>query len=65
MKLTPEKKYQLILDISHKVRDTLDLDEIMALSGRIAVMYEGQIVGIVPRQTPVQELGLMMTGAKR
>ena len=29
MKLTPEQKYQLILDISHKVRDTLDLDEIM------------------------------------
>jgi len=29
MKLTPEKKYQLMLEISHKVRDTLDLDEIM------------------------------------
>ena len=29
MNLTLEKKYQLLLDISHKVRDTLDLDEIM------------------------------------
>jgi phosphoserine phosphatase RsbU/P len=29
MKLTLEKKYQLLLDISHKVRDTLDLDETM------------------------------------
>ena len=29
MKLTPEEKYQLIREISHKVRDTLDLDEIM------------------------------------
>jgi serine phosphatase RsbU (regulator of sigma subunit) len=29
MDLTPEKKYQLLLEISHKVRDTLDLDEIM------------------------------------
>jgi phosphoserine phosphatase RsbU/P len=29
MELTLEKKYQLLLDISHKVRDTLDLDEIM------------------------------------
>ena len=29
MELTTEKKYQLLLDISHKVRDTLDLDEIM------------------------------------
>ncbi len=29
MNLNLEKKYQLLLDISHKVRDTLDLDEIM------------------------------------
>jgi phosphoserine phosphatase RsbU/P len=29
MGLTAEKKYELLLDISHKVRDTLDLDEIM------------------------------------
>ena len=29
MDLTLENKYQLLLDISHKVRDTLDLDEIM------------------------------------
>jgi phosphoserine phosphatase RsbU/P len=29
MKLTPEKKYRLILDIAQKVRDTLDLDQIM------------------------------------
>lgn len=42
-----------------------DLDEVMALSDRIAVMYEGQIVGLVPPNTPVAELGLMMTGAKR
>jgi simple sugar transport system ATP-binding protein len=42
-----------------------DLDEIMQLSDRIAVMYEGEIVGIVPPNTPVDELGLMMAGAKR
>jgi simple sugar transport system ATP-binding protein len=42
-----------------------DLDEVMALSERIAVMYEGQIVGVVPPDTPVEEVGLMMTGAKR
>ena len=42
-----------------------DLDEVMALSDRIAVMYEGQIVGLVPPTTPVAEVGLMMTGAKR
>ncbi len=42
-----------------------DLDEVLALADRIAVMYEGEIVGIVPPQTPVDELGLMMAGAKR
>ena len=29
VKLTPQKKYELLLDISHKVRDTMDLDEIL------------------------------------
>lgn len=40
-----------------------DLDEIRALSDRIAVIYEGKIVGIVdgPTSTPAQ-LGLMMAG---
>ncbi len=40
-----------------------DLDEIRALSDRIAVMYEGQIVGIVDGRTSSAEaLGLMMAG---
>ena len=40
-----------------------DLDEILALSDRIAVIYEGQIMDIVPREkaTP-QKLGLLMAG---
>ena len=42
-----------------------DLDEIMQLSDRIAVMYEGEIVGIVEPRTPVDELGLMMAGATK
>ncbi|MCL4395786.1 MAG: ABC transporter ATP-binding protein [Chloroflexi bacterium] len=42
-----------------------DLDEILALADRIAVMYEGEIVGIVPPTTAVDDLGLMMAGAKR
>jgi len=29
------------------------------------VMYEGEIVGVVPPNTPVDQLGLMMAGAKR
>jgi len=28
-------------------------------------MYEGEIVGIVPPNTPIDDLGLMMAGAKR
>ncbi len=40
-----------------------DLDEIFALSDRIAVMYEGEIVGIRdPEKTTPEELGLMMAG---
>ncbi len=40
-----------------------ELDEIMALSDRIAVMYRGQIVAIVPRAEATREdLGLLMAG---
>jgi simple sugar transport system ATP-binding protein len=43
-----------------------DLDEIMSLSDRIAVMYEGKIVGIVPAaKAKIREIGLMMAGAKQ
>jgi ABC-type uncharacterized transport system ATPase subunit len=42
-----------------------DLDEVMALSDRIAVMYEGEIVGIVPPNTARDDLGLMMAGATK
>lgn len=45
---------------------SLELDEVMNLSDRILVMYEGEIVGEVdPKQTTLQELGLYMSGAKR
>lgn len=40
-----------------------DLDEIRALSDRIAVMYEGNLMGIVDRdEATVEQLGLMMAG---
>jgi len=42
-----------------------ELDEIYALSDRIAVIYEGRIVGFVPPDTPEAELGLMMAGGGR
>ncbi len=45
---------------------SLELDEVMSLSDRILVMYEGEIVGeLDPNKTNVQELGLYMAGAKR
>jgi ABC-type uncharacterized transport system ATPase subunit len=39
-----------------------ELEEIYALSDRIAVMYEGQIVGFCSPDTPEDEIGLMMAG---
>lgn len=40
-----------------------DLDEIVALSDRIAVLYEGRIMGIVERnQATLEQIGLMMAG---
>jgi ABC-type uncharacterized transport system ATPase subunit len=41
-----------------------DLDEIRNLSDRIAVMYEGQIIGIVGRETSIEDIGLMMAGVQ-
>ena len=42
-----------------------ELDEVVALADRIAVMYEGRIVGIVTADTPRDVLGLMMAGEAR
>ncbi|WP_454138809.1 ABC transporter ATP-binding protein [Microbacterium paulum] len=39
-----------------------ELDEVSALADRIAVMYRGTVVGIVPGDTPRDTLGLMMAG---
>ena len=45
---------------------SLELDEVMNLSDRILVMYEGEIVGeFDPKQITIEELGLYMAGAKR
>jgi simple sugar transport system ATP-binding protein len=43
-----------------------DLDEILALADRIAVMYEGRIVGEVDAsKASVEEIGLLMAGGDR
>ncbi|WP_422487014.1 ABC transporter ATP-binding protein [Gudongella sp. DL1XJH-153] len=45
---------------------SLELDEVMNVSDRILVIYEGEIVGeLDPKETTTQELGLYMAGAKR
>jgi simple sugar transport system ATP-binding protein len=42
-----------------------ELEELLALSDRLAVIYGGQIMGIVPTdQADINEIGLMMTGSK-
>lgn len=41
-----------------------ELDEVFALADRIAVMYKGEIVGIVTPEVSREKLGLMMAGIK-
>ena len=61
--------HRCLLDERAKGTATLliseDLDEILALSDRIAVIYEGEIVGVVNRaDADVETLGLMMAGVQ-
>ncbi|UTT41743.1 ABC transporter ATP-binding protein [Exiguobacterium aurantiacum] len=45
---------------------SFELEEILHVADRIAVLYEGKIVGIRdPKQTTEQELGFLMAGGKR
>lgn len=41
-----------------------ELDEIIALSDRILVMYEGRIVGELPSGSSRREIGMLMSGAR-
>jgi len=42
-----------------------ELDEVIALADRIAVIYKGEIVGVVPANISREKLGLMMAGIKQ
>lgn len=42
-----------------------ELDEVVALADRIAVMYRGEFIAIVPADTSREELGLLMAGVKK
>ena len=45
---------------------SLEMDEVLDVSDRILVMYEGEIVGeLDPKKTNPEEMGLYMAGAKR
>jgi simple sugar transport system ATP-binding protein len=39
-----------------------ELDEVQSLADRIAVMYQGKILAVVPPDTPREEIGLLMAG---
>jgi simple sugar transport system ATP-binding protein len=41
-----------------------ELDEVIALADRIAVMYRGEFIAIVPADTSRADLGLLMAGVK-
>jgi ABC-type uncharacterized transport system ATPase subunit len=62
-----EHTHRLLLKLREQGSGVLlvseDLDEIMALSDRIAVMFDGKVVGVRESgKTNTQEIGLMMTG---
>ena len=45
---------------------SLELDEVMNVSDRIAVIYEGKIVDVIPAKgADMNEIGLMMAGGKK
>lgn len=64
-----EEIYRLLIDLRDRGKAILlvssELEDIMMLSDRIAVMYEGRIVGIMTADEATEEiLGLYMSGAK-
>ena len=42
-----------------------DLEEILQLSDRIAVIYDGKVMGILPRGASIDEIGALMLGKKQ
>lgn len=64
-----EAVHQMLLDQREKGAAILfiseDLDELTTLSDRLAVIYEGEIMGIVnPALVALEEIGLMMAGKR-
>ncbi|HEY5672726.1 MAG TPA: ABC transporter ATP-binding protein [Malonomonas sp.] len=62
-----EYVHKVIADGAHEGMSTIliaeDLDELLKLSDRIAVMFRGRLIGFVdPQQTSREQIGLMMSG---
>jgi simple sugar transport system ATP-binding protein len=64
---------RLVLDALHKynremgmtiVMVSSELEELRAICDRIAIVDEGRITGILPPHSPLEEFGLLMTGAR-
>jgi hypothetical protein len=56
--------FPIIFHWPHNLSD--DLDEILSLADRIAVIYEGEIMGVVKRnEVSIEELGLLMGAEHR
>lgn len=65
-----EFTHQYLLDARNKgmaiLLVSMELEEILSLSDRIAVMYDGEITGFVnPKEVNEKELGLLMTGVTK
>lgn len=61
--------YKKLIDARNKgtaiLLITSDLEEILMLSDRVAIIFEGRIMGYVePKQSRIQEMGLMMAGVE-
>jgi len=64
-----EEVHRLLLDLAKGGAAVLlvseDLDEILALSHRVAALYQGRLVGPFPRGgVGLERLGAMMTGGR-
>ena len=65
-----EAVHNLLLELRRQGTGILliseDLDELLALSDRLIVLYEGQVMGEVPtREAHIEEIGLMMAGTRK
>ena len=64
-----EYVHQTLIDFRKKGAAILlistELEEILSISDRVTVLYEGELMGIIPRaEVEIEKLGLLMGGSK-